>query len=70
MADGEVAGVAADPASGAPHGRRLLSLVTPPIVLLWMSTMYLRYHYGVDVLAVPRTFSTSVTASPVRKAAI
>lgn len=38
MADGEVAGVAADPASGAPHGRRLLVLVTEDwyFCLHWM----------------------------------
>ena len=34
-----------------PHGRLLLSLCTPAIGLLWASTLYLRYHYGVDVLA-------------------
>ncbi len=34
-----------------PHGRLLLATVTMPIVLLWVSTMYLRYHYGIDVIA-------------------
>jgi membrane-associated phospholipid phosphatase len=34
-----------------PYGRALLAVVTPAIVLLWVSTMYLRYHYGVDVIA-------------------
>jgi membrane-associated phospholipid phosphatase len=34
-----------------PYGRALVALVTPPIVLLWASTLYLRYHYGVDVIA-------------------
>jgi membrane-associated phospholipid phosphatase len=34
-----------------PHGRRIVAVITPAIVLLWVSTMYLRYHYGVDVLA-------------------
>ena len=34
-----------------PQGRALLVLITPLIVLLWASTMYLRYHYGVDVVA-------------------
>jgi hypothetical protein len=34
-----------------PRGRLIVALITPPIVLLWLSTMYLRYHYAVDVLA-------------------
>ena len=34
-----------------PHGRLLVGLVAPPITLLWASTLYLRYHYGVDVIA-------------------
>ncbi len=34
-----------------PGGRVLLAIIVLPIVLLWASTMYLRYHYGVDVLA-------------------
>jgi membrane-associated phospholipid phosphatase len=34
-----------------PAGRWIVAITTPPIVLLWASTLYLRYHYGVDVLA-------------------
>ena len=34
-----------------PGGRVLLAIIVLPIVLLWASTLYLRYHYGVDVLA-------------------
>jgi len=30
--------------------RRLFAICLPLIVLLWMSTIYLRYHYFVDVL--------------------
>jgi len=32
-------------------GRVILAVSTPVIVGLWISTLYLRYHYGVDVLA-------------------
>jgi membrane-associated phospholipid phosphatase len=32
-------------------GKALLGLCTPFIVLLWCSTIYLRYHYTVDVMA-------------------
>jgi membrane-associated phospholipid phosphatase len=34
-----------------PGGRALLGVCAPLIVLLWCSTVYLRYHYVVDVLA-------------------
>jgi membrane-associated phospholipid phosphatase len=34
-----------------PYGRLIVAVIVPPIVLLWASTMYLRYHYGVDVIA-------------------
>jgi membrane-associated phospholipid phosphatase len=34
-----------------PYGRTLVKIIVAPIVLLWVSTMYLRYHYAVDVLA-------------------
>jgi len=33
------------------HGRAILAVSTPIIVGLWLSTLYLRYHYAVDVLA-------------------
>jgi len=33
------------------YGRLALLVCTPLIVSLWASTIYLRYHYGVDVLA-------------------
>ena len=36
---------------GWTRGRTLLAFCAPLIVLLWMSTIYLRYHYAVDVLA-------------------
>jgi membrane-associated phospholipid phosphatase len=34
-----------------PWGRPLLFICAPLIVSLWLSTLYLRYHYAVDVLA-------------------
>jgi membrane-associated phospholipid phosphatase len=36
---------------GLPRGRLLLGVCAPFIVMLWASTLYLRYHYTVDVLA-------------------
>lgn len=33
------------------YGRVLLAVWVPLIVSLWCSTLYLRYHYGIDVLA-------------------
>jgi membrane-associated phospholipid phosphatase len=33
------------------HGTLLLAVCAPWIVLLWASTLYLRYHWSVDVLA-------------------
>jgi membrane-associated phospholipid phosphatase len=33
------------------RGRLMLWLFAPPIVLIWISTLYLRYHYAVDVAA-------------------
>lgn len=32
-------------------GRLLLGVLAPTIVLLWISTIYLRYHWAIDVLA-------------------
>lgn len=34
-----------------PRARTLFFVTLPAIVLLWASTLYLRYHYAVDVLA-------------------
>ena len=34
-----------------PRGNALLAICVPWIVLLWASTLYLRYHWSVDVLA-------------------
>jgi hypothetical protein len=33
------------------HRRRWFRAYLAPCVLLWLSTLYLRYHYGVDVIA-------------------
>jgi membrane-associated phospholipid phosphatase len=33
------------------HRPRWFRIYLVPCVLLWLSTLYLRYHYGVDVLA-------------------
>ncbi len=45
-------------------GRAILVLVTPLVISLWMSTIYLRYHYGVDVLAGWALAALCVTVAP------
>jgi len=47
-----------------PYGKLLLAVVTPLILLLISSTMYLRYHYGVDVLAGAALAAAASLAAP------
>jgi membrane-associated phospholipid phosphatase len=47
-----------------PHGTAMLAVVTPLILLLITSTMYLRYHYGVDVIAGAALAAAASLAAP------